>query len=262
MRRRATSAALAILLGLGWISSLHAQSQPSPVVFAAASLTDVMRELAKAWQDRGHAPPRFSFAASSALARQLEQGAQADIFASADEPWMDYAQQRQLIIEASRISLVANSLVLIAPADSQVASVELSPTTDLRSLLGQNGRVATGDPVHVPVGRYAQAALQWMRQWDVVEPRLARADHVRAALLLVQRGEAPFGIVYGTDAAASPGVRVVGTFPAESHPAITYPFAMTRKAAGNPAAEAFFAFATGEEAAAIYRRFGFAPRNP
>ncbi|MCG7361093.1 molybdate ABC transporter substrate-binding protein [Roseomonas sp. ACRSG] len=257
MHRRTLLAACTLLA-----SPLRAQEAQGPTVFAAASLTDAMKALGEAWRAKGHPLPRFSFAASSALARQMEQGAPADVFASADEPWMDYVQQRGLILHETRISPLANSLVLIAPADSARAPVTLARDTDLLAMAGANGRIATGDPSHVPVGKYAQAALSWMGQWDKVSPRLARADNVRSALLLVERGEAPLGIVYATDAAASKGVKVIGTFPAESHPAVTYPFAITRRAGGNTEARDFFAFITGPEAAEVYRRFGFGLRAP
>ena len=172
---------------------------------------------------------------------------------------MTYLQQRDLIVTDTRVSPIGNALVLVAPADA-ARPVALERGTDLRALLGPNGRIATGDPAHVPVGRYAQAALTWMGQWDAIAPRLARADNVRAALLLVERGEAPFGIVYATDAAASRGVRVVGTFPIASHTPVTYPFALTRRAAANPQARALLAFLTGPEARPTWQRFGFS--NP
>ena len=250
MRRRlALAAALAL-------AAPAARAQDALTVFAAASLQDAMRDLGMQWQARGNPAPRLSFAASSALARQIEQGAPADLFLSADEPWMDYLQQRDLILAGSRVAPVGNTLVLVAPAAS-TAQASLARGSDLAPLLGPTGRIATGDPAHVPVGRYAQAALEWMGQWQVLAPRLARADNVRAALLLVERGEAPLGIVYATDAAASRSVRVVATFPADSHPPITYPFALTRRAGGSPAARAFLAFVTGPEAAATWQRFGF-----
>lgn len=224
-------------------------------VMAAASLTDAMQALGEAWADKGSAPPRFVFAASSALARQIEQGAPADIFASADEPWMDYLQQRDLITPGSRSSPLGNSLVLIAPAD-QSGDIALTPGVDLFARLGPQGRLATGDPASVPVGKYAQAALTALGVWDQIAPRLARAENVRSALLLVERGEAPLGIVYATDAAASKGVRIVGTFPHDSHPPISYPFALTRRG-DQPDARALLAFLTGPEAAPIYRKLGF-----
>ncbi len=251
LRRRLLAAATAAL------AARPARAQGPLTVFAAASLTDALRDLGAQWQARGNPPPRFSFAASSALARQIEQGAPADIFMSADEPWMDHVQQRDLVVAGTRVSPIGNSLVLVAPADSN-ARVTLARGTDLLALLGPAGRIATGDPAHVPVGRYAQAALEWMGQWPAIAPRLARADNVRAALLLVERGEAPFGIVYATDAAVSRGVRVVASFPAESHMPITYPFALMRRAAGNAAAHAFLGFVTGPEAASTWQRLGFA----
>ncbi|MCC7283378.1 MAG: molybdate ABC transporter substrate-binding protein [Acetobacteraceae bacterium] len=233
-----------------------ARAQEAATVFAAASLQDALRALGQEWQARGNPAPRFAFAASSALARQIEQGAPADIFMSADEPWMDYLQQRNLIVGASRISPLGNSLVLVAPANS-TAAVTLSQGADLAALLGPRGRIATGDPAHVPVGRYAQAALEWMGQWQAIAPRLARADNVRAALLLVERGEAPFGIVYATDARATSGVRVVATFPPESHPPVSYPFAITRRGEGNAVARTLFAFLISGEASEVWQRFGF-----
>jgi len=232
-------------------------STAEPVtVFAAASLTEALRDLGNQWAARGNPAPRLSFAASSALARQIEQGAPADLFMSADEAWGNYLQERNLLVNETRTSPLGNSLVLIAPA-AAASPVTLTRGTDLLALLGPDGRIATGDPAHVPVGRYAQAALTWMGAWNGLSPRLARADNVRSALLLVERGEAPLGIVYSTDAAASTGVRVVGTFPAESHEPITYPFALTRRAEGNAQARALLGFLIGAEAAPTWQRFGF-----
>ena len=226
---------------------------------AAASLTDAMRELGQAWAAKGNPAPRFVFAASSALARQVEQGAPADIFVSADEPWMDYVQQRNLIAAATRTSPLGNRLSLIAPAD-QPGEVALVPGVNLLARLGPQGRIATGDPASVPVGRYAQASLTALGIWDQVSPRLARAENVRAALLLVERGEAPLGIVYATDAAASKGVRVVGTFPEDTHPPVSYPFAVTARG-DRPEVRALLAFLTGPEAAPVYKRLGFSVRE-
>lgn len=227
-------------------------------VMAASSLTDAFRELGAAWAAQGHPPPRFVFAASSALARQVEQGAPADIFASADEPWADYLQERSLLVPGTRTSPLGNRLVLIAPAD-QPGDVALAPGVDLLARLGPAGRIVTGDPASVPVGKYAQAALTALGVWDQVLPRLARAENVRAALLLVERGEAPLGIVYATDAAASRGVRVAGTFPEATHPPITYPFALLPHG-DQPEARALLAFLTGPEAAPVYRKLGFSVR--
>lgn len=252
MRRRLVLATFAATLAAAPV----ARAQETVTVFAAASLTDALRALGQGWAARGNPAPRFSFAASSALARQIDQGAPADIFVSADEPWMDHVQERHLIVNATRVSPIGNALVLVAPR-GDARDVTLARGTDLVALLGPNGRIATGDPAHVPVGRYARAALTWLGQWDAIGPRLARADNVRGALLLVERGEAPFGIVYATDAAASQGVRIVGTFPAESHVPVTYPFALTRRAARNAQARGFLAFLAGPEAQPVWRRFGF-----
>jgi len=252
MLRRSLIAGLAAIL----LAALPARAQIGPTVFAAASLTDALRAMGQEWAARGNPAPRLSFAASSALARQIEQGAPADLFMSADEAWANYLQERNLLVNATRVSPLGNSLVLISPADA-ARPIALARDTDLLALLGPNGRIATGDPAHVPAGRYARAALTWMGQWDAVAPRLARADNVRSALLLVERGEAPFGIVYSTDAAASQRVRVVGTFPAASHQAITYPFALTRRAENNAQARALLAFLVGPEAAPTWQRFGF-----
>ena len=243
-------------------AAARAQDGAPLTVFAAASLQDALRALEPAWRAAapGNPPLRLSFAASSALARQIEQGAPADLFMSADEPWMDYLAARGLIVPASRVSPLGNALVLVAPIDSPLRDVALGRGTDLAALLG-GARLATGDPAHVPAGRYAQAALDWMGQWQAIAPRLARADNVRSALLLVERGEAPLGIVYATDALASPGVRVVGTFPAESHPPVTYPFAVTRRAEANPQVRAALNFLAGPAAAAQWQRFGFSLRT-
>lgn len=235
-----------------------AQTGPAgPLVFAAASLTEALRDAAQGWAAAGQPAARLSFAASSALARQIEQGAPADIFVSADESWMDHLVQRDLIAPGTRVSPIGNTLVLIAPV-ARAREVALARGTNLAALLN-GGRLATGDPAHVPVGRYAEAALRWMGQWEAVAPRLARAENVRAALLLVERGEAPLGIVYVTDARASAGVAVIGSFPGESHPPITYPFALTRRGATNPAAVSLHAHLVGPGARPVWQRFGFGP---
>ncbi|MFN7634894.1 MAG: molybdate ABC transporter substrate-binding protein [Acetobacteraceae bacterium] len=252
MRRRL----LPLLLAAAVLPPAAPRAQEALTVFAAASLTDALRALAQDWAARGNPAPRLSFAASSALARQIEQGAGADLFLSADEPWMDYLQDRALIANATRISPIGNALVLITPAD-QRRVVALDRGTDLLALLGPRGRLALGDPAHVPAGRYAHAALRWMGQWESLAPRLARVDNVRAALRLVERGEAPRGLVYATDAAAARGVAVAGRFPPESHAPITYPFAVTRSAEANREAHAFHAFLAGPDAEPTWRRFGF-----
>jgi molybdate transport system substrate-binding protein len=261
-RRRALLLAVLALPAV-LVPAVPARAQTPLTVFAAASLQDALRAADAAWQDEapGNPPLRLSFAASSALARQIAQGAPADLFASADEPWMDWLAARGMIDTATRTSPIGNTLVLVAPADrAPPPGIALERDgTRLAGLLGAGGRIAVADPAHVPAGRYARAALEWLGQWEALAPRLARADNVRAALLLVERGEAPLGIVYATDAQASGGVRVLGAFPAASHRPVTYPFALTSRAAGNPQARALHAFLTGPASAAIWRRFGFVP---
>ncbi len=244
-----------LLIAAALSLALPAVAQTGQTVFAAASMTDAMRQVDQIWVAKGHPALRFNFAASSTLARQMEQGAEPDVFISADEQWMNWSAERNLIVPATRVSPIGNRLVLIAPADSTLQTT-LEKSTNLVALLGANGRLATGDPQHVPVGRYAQAALTWMGQWDAISPRLARADSVRSAMLLVERGEAPLGIVYSTDAAISQRVRKVATFPAESHEPVTYPFAVGAKR-DTPEARALLAFLTGPEAMAVYDKLGF-----
>lgn len=224
-------------------------------VFAAASLTDAMNDVAAAWEKAGHAKPRLSYTASSTLARQIEQGAPANLFASADTQWMDYLDQRQLLAPGTRIDLLSNRLVLIVPKD-RARTIDIGPGLDLDTLLGPDGRIATGDPAHVPVGLYAKQALTKLGLWSKAEPRLAPAADVRSALLLVERGEAPLGIVYATDAAASAGVAVAGVFPPGSHDTITYPFAVI-KANDTPEARAMLAFLSGPAAKAMFAKRGF-----
>jgi molybdate transport system substrate-binding protein len=224
-------------------------------VFAAASLTDAMKDIAVQWEQAGHPKLVMSFASSSTLARQIEQGAPANLFASADEKWMDYLADKNLIAPGTRKSLLGNDLVLIVPADKPL-HVTIGPNFDFAALLGPNGRIATGDPAHVPVGIYAEQALRRLGVWDSIGPRLARTDDVRAALLLVERGEAPAGIVYGTDAAVSKAVMVAGIFPSGSHDPISYPFAVT-KAGDTPDARALLAFLGGAQARAAFVARGF-----
>jgi molybdate transport system substrate-binding protein len=196
-------------------------------VFAAASLTDAMKDVSAQWVKAGHQPLRMSFGSSSTLARQIDQGAPANVFASADEKWMDFLAEKKLIVADTRKDLLGNDLVLVVPADKP-QHLTISTGFDLTGLLGPNGRLAVGDPAHVPVGIYAEQALKKLGLWQAVEPRLARTDDVRSGLLLVERGEAPAGIVYATDAAVSKGVMVAGIFPASSHDPISYPFAVTK----------------------------------
>lgn len=224
-------------------------------LFAAASLTNALDEVLAAYSRRTGVKSRTNYAASSALARQVEQGAPADIFLSADEPWMDYLASRKLIDPATRASRLSNRLVLIVQSANPV-NVVIAPGFDLGGLLG-GGRLSTGDPSNVPVGRYAQLALTRLGAWGIAGPRLARADNVRAAMVLVERGEAPLGIVYATDAAVSSKVRVAGMFPADSHPPISYPFAIVAKR-DRLEVRTLFAHLLGGEAAAVFRKHGFA----
>jgi molybdate transport system substrate-binding protein len=244
---------LACLLSL---SPLHAVAQERPVlVFAAASLQSALSAIATDWQRDTGKRVTFSYAASSALARQLEQGAPADLFMSADLDWMDWAAQRNLIQPDTRRSLLGNTLVLIEPADRPATQLPITPGFPLAAMLGDS-RLATGNPQSVPVGRYAQAALTALGVWEQTRPRIAGTDNVRAALALVARGEARFGIVYATDARTEPRVRVVGTLPAESHPPILYPFALTA-ASRHPDARAFLDHLRSPAATRIFEAEGF-----
>lgn len=233
-----------------------AESEPTPItVFAAASLKESLDEAAAAYRRSSDQTVRVSYAASSALARQIEQGAPADVFVSADRDWMDYVQQRGLIDTASRRDLLGNTLVLIAPKASTAKPVVLKPGVDLRPLLG-DGRIALALTASVPAGKYGKAALASLGAWDSLQNKVAEGENVRAALMLVARGETPLGVVYGSDAQAEPGVRVLGTFPADSHPPIVYPVARIA-ASKHVQAAAFVRWLATPEAAAIFRRHGF-----
>ncbi len=247
----------ALLLCLGLILLAPVARAQEVTVFAAASLTDAMRDISGLWEKAGHPKLRLSLASSSTLARQIEQGAPANLFASADERWMDYLAERALIVPATRSNLLANDLVLIVPA-THPATVKIGPGFDLAALLGAGGRLAVGDPAHVPAGIYARQALTKLGLWDSVQSRLAPAEDVRSAMLLVERGEAPAGVVYATDAAASPRVAVAGVFPADSHDPVVYPFAVV-KAGDTPETRALLAFLKGPEAGKVFAARGFKP---
>jgi molybdate transport system substrate-binding protein len=226
--------------------------KPPITVFAAASLSNVLQELGDGYTKETSIPVRFSFAASSALARQIENGSPADIFFSADLEWMDYLQSRNLIRRDSRHDVLGNRLVLIAPADSGI-KLKIEPHFALAAALGK-GRLATGDPDSVPVGRYAREALT-LGIWNDVADRIVRADSVRSALAFVDRGEAPLGIVYETDALIDKHVRVVDVFPDNSHLAIVYPIALTT--AGKADAAKFIAYVRGPAGDAAFKAYGF-----
>ena len=221
-------------------------------VFAAASLKNVIDDAGKAYMAKSGVEIKASYAASSALARQIEQGAPADIFASADLEWMDYLAARKLIRQETRVSLLGNVLVMIGPANADRLPLDRSAVL---GALGAEGRLVTGDVNAVPAGKYAKTALQTLGLWNDVESRIAGVESVRAALTLVARGEAPLGIVYATDAALEPRVAVVATFPATSHPRIVYPFAQT--SGGKPHSLAFLAYLRSDEAGQTFAKAGF-----
>ena len=240
---------------LPWPVAAQAVSDQAVTVFAAASLNEALTEIAAEWTRAGHPAPTLSFAASSTLARQIEQGAPANLFASADEKWMDTLDQHGLLAPGTRFNLLANQLVLIVPKD-RARTIAVDDKLDLAALLGPTGRLSVGDPAHVPAGLYAKDALTHLGLWNQAEPRLARGEDVRAALRLVELGEAPAGIVYATDAAASDKVAVAGVFPSGSHEPIVYPFALI-KGADTPAAQALLAFMRGPQGQAVFHKRGF-----
>lgn len=249
------AALLALLLLLEPVAALSQPAAPL-TVFAAASLTDSLKAVADAYKARTGANVTLSFGASSTLARQIEQGAQADIFMSADTDWMDYLQKAGLIADATRKDLLGNQLVLVAASGAKPAP-RIAPHFDLAGALG-DGKLALADPSSVPAGKYGKAALTALDVWDSVAPKVVQAENVRVALEYVARGEAPFGIVYATDAKVTPNVHVAGVFPENTHPPIVYPVAMTRTA--SPAARAFLDFLSGPQAKAIFEKAGFTVR--
>lgn len=227
------------------------------LVFAAASLKTALDAADAPFQRDSGAHVAVSFAASSALAKQIEAGAPADIFISADPDWMDYLDKRQLIKRGTRTNLAGNALVLIAPKTSTV-QLTIAPGFPLLQALGADGRLAMADPAAVPAGLYGKAALEKLGLWTTVAPHVAPAENVRAALALVTRGEAPLGIVYRTDAAADPGVRIVATFPADTHPPIIYPIALVATST-NPAAADYLRYLTSAAARPFLDAQGFTP---
>ena len=224
------------------------------VVFAAASLKNALDAVNGQWQAVAGKQAKISYAASSALAKQIEQGAPAQLFISADFDWMDYLARKKLIKPDTRSNLLGNRIVLVAPAD-KAKPVEIKQDFDLAALVG-DGRLAMGAVDSVPAGKYGKAALEKLGVWSSVEQKVAGAESVRAALLLVSRGEAPYGIVYQTDAAADPGVKIVGTFPEDSHPPIIYPVAILSEAK-SPAAKAYLDFLKSAKATPFFEKQGF-----
>ena len=242
-------------LFLALVPAGSAMAQPAaPLVLAAASLQESLNAAADDWARRGHRRPVLSFAASASLARQVEAGAPADLFISADEEWMDHVAGQNRLRVGTRADFVTNALVLVAPVASPV-KLRIAPGFGLARALG-GGRLAMGDPETVPAGRYGKQALTALGVWTAVAPNSARGDSVRAALALVARGEAPLGIVYATDALAEPKLRVVGTFPPASHEPIRYPLALLATSS-SPDAEPFRRFLLSGAGRAIFRKFGF-----
>src|ERR1700737_472929 len=236
-RLSAYVAALSILCGSAWSPALAQDN--SLTVFAAASMKNALDDIDAAYTAKTGIKIVASYAASSALAKQIEQGAPADIFVSADTDWMDYAISKKTINEPTRVNRLGNSFVLIAPKYSRIDNVTIGHGFDPAKLAG-DGKIATGDVKAVPVGKYARAALEKLGAGQAAEPKFGRRERRRGALTLVARGEAALGIVYATDAKVEPGVRIIGAFPADSHPAIVYPVAATVTA--KPEAAAYLAF--------------------
>ena len=261
MTTRRSWLALLVAAGLTWTAGTHlaAAQGKDVVVFAAASLKNALDDAAGQWQRASGKKVVISYAASNTLIKQIEQGAPADIFISADLDWMDYGQQKGLIRPDTRFNLLGNRLVLIAPKDSSV-SATIQPGFDLAALL-KGGRLAMGNVDAVPAGRYGKAALEKLGSWDGVKDKIAQAENVRAALVLVARGEAPLGIVYQTDAASDPSIKIVATFPESAHPPIIYPTALTREST-NPEAPAFLNYLRSPAARAAFERQGFTVLAP
>ncbi|MEQ1695502.1 MAG: molybdate ABC transporter substrate-binding protein [Hyphomicrobiaceae bacterium] len=237
--------------------SAHPAATPTSgtvIVFAAASLKTALDAVATQWTASSGQKVTISYAASGSLAKQIENGAPADLFAPADVKWMDYAADKKLIVAETRTSLLGNKLVLIAPRD-QAGDLKIAKGFKLAEAIG-DGRLATGDPKSVPAGTYAQAALTSLGVWDAVAPKIAGAASVRGALAFVARGEAKLGIVYQTDANSEPKVRIVDTFPSDSHPPIVYPFALTARSTNKAAAD-FLAFLKTPAAAKVFAADGF-----
>jgi molybdate transport system substrate-binding protein len=242
-----------LLMMLLATTACAANNTPPLLVYAAASLTNVLDEVGAAYSKDTGQEVKFSYAASSTLARQIEAGANADIFFSADSEWLDYLQSRKLIDASTRSNLLGNRLVLIAARENQT-DVHIAPGFSLAAILG-SGRLAIGDPDSVPAGKYARAALTALGVWNAVADKLVRADSVRGALAFVDRGEAPLGIVYETDALIDNNVRIVDTFPDSSHPPIVYPIALTNNA--KVGANKFLAFLRSSSAQAAFKKYGF-----
>ena len=250
---QALFAAMAVGIAAGCLPAALAQDK-AITVFAAASLKNALDDVNAAFTRATGVRVVASYAASSALMKQIEEGAPADVFASADLDWMDYGSQKKLIKDDTRVNLLGNRLVLIAPKETKIDNVAIAPGFDLARLAG-DGRIVTGDVRAVPVGKYAKAALEHLSAWGAAERKFAMVENVRAALTLVARGEAVLGIVYETDAKVEPLVKIVGRFPPESPPPIVYPVALT--AVAKPAAASYLAFLRSQAAKAVFETYGF-----
>ena len=245
---------LALVIALGVLADRAIAQEPRLVIFAAASLKDALDGVNAAYTRATGVPVTVSYAGSSQLIKQIEQGAPADIFISADTESMDYGSQKKAVQDSTRINLLGNRLALIAAADSSIGKVAIGPRFDLSALAG-TGRLVMGDIRAVPAGRYAQAAMQKLGLWASVQGQLAMVENVRVALSLVARGEAPLGIVYETDARVEPRVKVIATFPADSHPPIVYPAALTAGAKSH--APGYLEFLQSPAARGIFEQRGF-----
>jgi molybdate transport system substrate-binding protein len=261
MTTRRSWLALIVAAGMAWTTGvLPAAAQGKDVlVFAAVSLKNALDDIARQWQRESGKKTVTSYAASSTLIKQIEEGAPADIFVSADLDWMDYGQHKGLIRPDSRFNLLGNRLVLIVPKDANV-SANIQPGFDLAALL-KGGRLAMANVGAVPAGKYGKAALETLGAWDGVKDKIAQTENVRAALVLVARGGAPLGIVYQTDAASDLTVKIVGTFPENTHPPIIYPIALTKETT-NPEAQAFLNYLRSPVARAAFERQGFTVLAP
>ncbi|MBL5859306.1 molybdate ABC transporter substrate-binding protein [Serratia fonticola] len=246
-----------VALACGLVAQVSAAEKIT--VFAAASLTNALQDIATEYQKSKDVEVVSSFASSSTLARQIEQGAPADMFISADQQWMDYAIDKQQMVKDTRYTLLGNELVLIAAKSAKQDKITINKQTDWAKLLN-GGRLSVGDPDHVPAGIYAKEALQNLGAWTTLEPQLARANNVRGAMAMVEREEAPLGIVYGSDAVASDKVKVIAIFPEDSHKPVEYPMAIV-KDHQTPAVTAFYDYLKTPAAAAIFERYGFTLRK-
>ena len=247
---------LAMMIFLACLPLSASAGTNNLTVFAAASTTNAVTDIAKLYEQKHPVKVRLSFASSSTLAKQIEKGAPADVYLSANPKWMSYLEERDAIVKASRTDLLGNRLVLIAPADSAVGDLTVDSHLDLAGLLG-DGRLSMGDPDHVPAGMYGKKGFTTLGLWAGIKDHIARAKDVRAALVLVERGECPLGQVYATDAAISSKVRVAGLFPETSHPPIVYPAALVTD---TEASKSFLAFLQSDGAAQIFKKYGFSIR--